>query len=91
MLPNTRSRDPYLDACRRAGLPIHPARFPLGLPEFFIRFLTQPGQIVLDPFAGSNVTGYAAEILERRWVSIEINAAYVEGSRYRFTALSQAA
>jgi DNA modification methylase len=91
MLPNTRSRDPYLDACRRAGLPIHPARFPFGLPEFFIRFLTQPGQIVLDPFAGSNVTGYAAEILERRWVSIEINAAYVEGSRYRFTALSQAA
>jgi len=91
VLPNTRSRDPYLEACRKAGLPIHPARFPPELPEFFIRFLTRPGQLVLDPFAGSNVTGYVAELLGRRWISIEIHPAYVEGSRYRFTAFAQAA
>lgn len=91
ILPNTRSRDPYLDACRQANLPIHPARFPLELPQFFIRFLTEPGQLVLDPFAGSNVTGYAAELLERRWISIEINPLYVAGSQFRFLNLKRVA
>jgi site-specific DNA-methyltransferase (cytosine-N4-specific) len=83
-VPNTRSYDQYLFRCRAAGLPIHPARFPPELPDFFIRFLTQPGQLVLDPFSGSNVTGQVAEELGRRWVAIEINADYVAGSRLRF-------
>jgi site-specific DNA-methyltransferase (cytosine-N4-specific) len=82
--PNTRSSDEYFRRCRAAGLPIHPARFPGPVPEFFIRFLTEPGQLVLDPFAGSNVTGHVAEQLKRRWLSIEINADYVAGSRLRF-------
>ncbi len=85
-VPNTRSRDDYFRDCRAAGLPIHPARFPAALPEFFIRFLTEPGQLVLDPFAGSNVTGRVAETLERRWVAVEINGDYVAGSRFRFPA-----
>jgi site-specific DNA-methyltransferase (cytosine-N4-specific) len=83
-VPNTRSSDGYFRRCREAGLPIHPARFPQPLPEFFIRFLTEPGQRVVDPFAGSNVTGYVAEQLGRRWLSVEINADYVAGSRLRF-------
>src|SRR5262245_55977842 len=83
-IPNTRSNDDYFRRCREAGLPIHPARFPRPLPEFFIRFLTEPGQLVLDPFAGSNVTGWVAEQLERLWVSIEINEDYVRGSQLRF-------
>jgi DNA modification methylase len=83
-VPNTRSSDAYIRRCRAAGLPVHPARFPEELPEFFIRFLTGPGQTVLDPFAGSNTTGRVAERLERRWVSVEINGDYVEGSRLRF-------
>jgi site-specific DNA-methyltransferase (cytosine-N4-specific) len=83
-IPNTRSSDEYFRRCREAGLPIHPARFPPDLPDFFIRFLTLPGQTVLDPFAGSNVTGQIAEMLERRWISIEINADYVAGSQLRF-------
>lgn len=83
-VPNTRSNDGYFKACREAGLPIHPARFPDPVPDFFIRFLTRPGQLVLDPFAGSNVTGRAAETLERSWLAIEINADYVAGSRLRF-------
>jgi len=83
-IPNTRSFDEYLFRCREAGLPIHPARWPAEVPEFFIRFLTDPGQTVLDPFAGSNVTGQAAEALGRPWLSIEINADYVAGSRLRF-------
>ncbi len=83
-IPNTRSSDEYLRRCRAAGLAIHPARFPDGVPEFFIRFLTQPGDQVLDPFAGSNVTGQVAQALGRRWLSVEINAAYVAGSLVRF-------
>jgi site-specific DNA-methyltransferase (cytosine-N4-specific) len=83
-VPNTRSQDDYLRQCRAAGLPIHPARFPRDLPDFFIRFLTEPGQIVLDPFAGSNVTGEVAEKLERRWIAIEIDLNYVAGSKLRF-------
>jgi len=83
-IPNTRSNDDYFRRCRAAGLPIHPARFPPALPEFFIRFLTEPRQLVVDPFAGSNVTGHVAESLQRYWVSVEINADYVRGSRLRF-------
>jgi DNA modification methylase len=83
-VPNTRSSDHYFRRCREAGLPIHPARFPTPVPEFFIRFLTEPGQLVLDPFAGSNVTGHVAERLGRRWLSVELRADYVAGSRLRF-------
>ena len=50
-----------------------PRGFPAPVPEFFINFLTEPGQLVLDPFAGSNMTGHVAERLERRWMSVEIN------------------
>jgi len=83
-VPNTRSSDQYFKRCRAAGLPIHPARFPVPIPEFFICFLTQPGELVVDPFAGSNMTGHVAERLGRRWLSSEINADYVAGSRLRF-------
>jgi DNA modification methylase len=83
-VPNTRSSDDYFRRCRAADLPIHPARFPAPVPEFFVRFLTEPGELVVDPFAGSNTTGHVAEQLERRWLSIEINADYVAGSRLRF-------
>jgi DNA modification methylase len=83
-IPNTCSSDEYFRRCRDAGLPIHPARFPNGVPEFFIRFLTDPGQLVVDPFAGSNVTGFEAEKLNRQWLSIEINADYIAGSQLRF-------
>ncbi len=83
-LANTESNSRYLGACRRHGLAPHPARFPRGLPDFFIRFLTEPGDVVLDPFAGSNVTGEAAELAGRRWVGVEIDEAYVRGSKFRF-------
>jgi site-specific DNA-methyltransferase (cytosine-N4-specific) len=83
-IPNTRSADDYFRRCRDAGLPIHPARFPIGIPDFFIRFLTSAKELVLDPFAGSNVTGYIAERLGRSWISVEIDGSYVEGSRLRF-------
>jgi DNA modification methylase len=83
-VPNTRSNDDYFRRCREAGLPIHPARFPPPVPDFFIRFLTEPRQLVLDPFAGSNTTGHVAEVLGRSWISSEINADYVAASQLRF-------
>lgn len=83
-VPNTRSYDEYIFRCREAGLTVHPARFPPELPDFFIRFLTKPGQTVLDPFAGSNTTGKVAEALGRRWLAMELNPEYVAGSKLRF-------
>jgi DNA modification methylase len=83
-VPNTRSYDLYIRRCKAAGLAVHPARFPVEIPDFFIRFLTRTGQLVVDPFAGSNVTGQVAESLGRRWLSVEINGEYVEGSQLRF-------
>ena len=62
-VPNTRLADDYLHRCRAAGLPIHPAQLPPPVPDFFIRFLTEPRQTVLDPFAGSNVTGQVGAAL----------------------------
>jgi site-specific DNA-methyltransferase (cytosine-N4-specific) len=83
-VPNTCSNDEYIRSCRAAGLPVHPARFPAALPDFFIRFLTEPRQVVLDPFAGSNVTGQVAEAHQRPWISVEVNGEYVAGSQLRF-------
>ena len=51
----------------------HPARFPIQLPTFFIKLLTQPGQLVFDPFAGTCTTALAAEILQRRWLVTELD------------------
>ena len=62
----------------------HPARFPEKLPTFFIEFLTDPGDIVLDIFAGSNTTGRAAERLDRRWIAFEKDRAYLAASALRF-------
>jgi hypothetical protein len=90
-LANTRANDEYQTYCRARGLPAHPARMPAGLAEFFIKFLTEPGDIVLDPFAGSNTTGAVAERLERRWLSIEPREDYVEGSRGRFPDVASTA
>ncbi len=81
---NNESNSEYIKACRRARQKVHPARFPAALPEFYIRLLTKPGSLVLDPFAGSNTTGRVAEILERRWIAIELDAAYGESSKLRF-------
>jgi len=83
---NTLSTDPYLGYCREQGLPLHPARMPGELAAFFIKFLTEAGDLILDPFAGSNTTGAAAEDLQRRWVAIEANDDYLQGSKGRFPA-----
>jgi site-specific DNA-methyltransferase (cytosine-N4-specific) len=84
IMANTRANDLYLAYCREHGVTPHPARMQLGLPKFFIEFLTEPGDIVMDPFAGSNTTGAVAEQLGRRWISIEIEGKYVTASNAWF-------
>lgn len=86
-LSNTESNSYYLTRCKEKGIKPHPARFPVGLPEFFIKMLTDENDLVLDPFAGSNVTGEAAEKLRRRWLAFEIAEEYLEGSKFRFESL----
>ena len=81
---NTESNSRYLRYCEEHDLPPHPARYPSPIPEFFIRFLTDPGDLVYDPFAGSCVTGEVAERVERRWICSEIERVYLEGALGRF-------
>jgi site-specific DNA-methyltransferase (cytosine-N4-specific) len=81
---NNAANDLYTKKCKEAGLKIHPARFPAALPEFFLKLLTDHGDLVLDPFAGSNTTGSVAEALGRRWIAVEAREDYVEASRFRF-------
>ena len=83
-IANTESNSAYLRRCKATGIKPHPARFPAKFAEFFIKFLTDEGDIVLDPFAGSNTTGFVAETWQRRWISFELNEDYLQGSLYRF-------
>jgi site-specific DNA-methyltransferase (cytosine-N4-specific) len=81
---NNAANDQYTERCKAAGLKIHPARFPAQLPEFFIKLLTDPGDIVLDPFAGSNTTGAVSERLGRRWIAVDQVPEYLRASTFRF-------
>lgn len=83
-IANTASRTHYLDACRDLDIDAHPARFPRDLPKFFINFLTEEEDTVLDIFAGSNMTGEVAERMNRQWLSFENEEKYVKNSLLRF-------
>jgi site-specific DNA-methyltransferase (cytosine-N4-specific) len=74
----------YMSRCNQEGKKPHPARFPAAVPEFFVRFLTEAEDLVLDPFAGSNTTGQVCEAEGRRWIAVEREAEYLETSRFRF-------
>jgi DNA modification methylase len=81
---NTVSTDEYRAFCRANSLKLHPARMPPELADFFIKFLTDEGDLVVDPFGGSNTTGSAAEALGRQWLAVEPKAEYIAGSKGRF-------
>ena len=83
-LPNTESNSYYMRYCKDNGIAPHPARYPAPLPEFFIRMVTDPGDLVVDPFGGSCVTGEVAERLGRRWVCSELIEDYLRGALGRF-------
>lgn len=83
-ISNSESNGQYLRGCKDVGLKGHPARFPTKLPEFFIKFLTDPGDLVVDIFAGSNTSGQVAETMGRRWLAYELDPEYVAASVFRF-------
>jgi DNA modification methylase len=84
---NNAANDSYTVKCKKAGIKIHPARFPAVLPEFFIKLLSDEYDVVLDPFAGSNTTGAVAENLNRRWIALESVEDYLRASKFRFEDL----
>jgi site-specific DNA-methyltransferase (cytosine-N4-specific) len=81
---HTNSNERYQQYCREHKLVVHPARFPRQIPDFFVKFLTRKGDLILDPFAGSNTTGYVAEKLGRQWLAFEKKVDYVRSSAGRF-------
>lgn len=85
-LANTESNSNYLNLCKKYNIEVHPARFPVTLPELFIKFLTHENDMVFDPFGGSNSTGEACEINNRRWIAAELNEDYLKGSIFRFNS-----
>ena len=90
-ISNSESNSQYLRYCKKNGVKGHPARFPAALPEFFIKFLTDEGDLVVDIFGGSNTTGMAAEGLKRRWLTFELSEEYVASSVFRFAKDEQEA
>lgn len=89
-IPNTESNSSYMRYCKENGIKAHPARFPAALPEYFIRMVTDPGDLVLDPFGGSCITGEVAERLSRKWVCSELVVSYLEGAAGRFERPTEA-
>jgi hypothetical protein len=83
-IPNSDSNSQYLRICKNLDIKAHPARFPNKLPEFFIRMLTDPGDLVVDLFSGSNMTGFIAEQEGRHWISFDNEIRYVASSLFRF-------
>lgn len=84
LMGNNDANSHYFKRCAAEGRKPHPARFPAVLPEFFIKFLTNEGDLVIDPFAGSNTTGSVCEVLNRRWGAVEMNEEYLRDSLFRF-------
>jgi site-specific DNA-methyltransferase (cytosine-N4-specific) len=86
---HTESNTRYLRFCKAHRVTPHPARFPTDIPEFFVRMLTDPGDLVVDPFAGSCATGEVCERLHRRWMCVELREEYLRGALGRFDGHAQ--
>lgn len=74
----------YREHAATLGLPTHGAMQPTSIPDFFIRFLTEPGELVVDNFGGTIRTGLAAERIGRRWLVTEWILQYVRGAAELF-------
>ncbi|MFE1936306.1 DNA-methyltransferase [Streptomyces sp. NPDC059474] len=63
----------YEKALAETSLQPYVDRWPTVVPELFVDLLTRPGDLVLDPFAGSGATCFAAERLRRQWLGFELD------------------
>jgi site-specific DNA-methyltransferase (adenine-specific) len=69
----------------------HPCQMPEAVLERIIRVSSRPGDVVLDPFAGSGTTLAAAKRLGRRWLGVELSADYAERVRRRLAEVAEPA
>ncbi len=65
--------------------PLTKATFSMDIPTKAIKILTYKNDIVLDPFMGSGTSAVAAEILDRRWIGIELSPNYMEIANERIS------
>lgn len=71
---------------RENGIPLHSATMPLEIAEHVVRFATEPGMLVAEPFAGWGTTPLAAERNARRWIATERMRAYLHAAQWRMAA-----
>jgi site-specific DNA-methyltransferase (cytosine-N4-specific) len=71
-------------AAKAAGLPSHGATMPLALCRKLVKFLSQEGDLVVDPFSGWFKTAKAAEECGRRWIGTELMGEYLLGAAIGF-------
>jgi DNA modification methylase len=88
-MANTSSEEEYIKYCQSINVTPHPARMPVELVEFFVKFLTKEGGLILDPFGGSNTTGLVSERNNRNWISIDREEHYINGSEGRFASIKK--
>jgi len=75
--------------CRNVNLPmVHTATFPLSVPALLILLTTDEGDTVMDIFGGTNVTGEACILLERKYIGYEKYASYIAASEVRINNMA---
>lgn len=67
-----------IEAGVAGGKSDHPARFPPSIPAFFIDIMSNPGDVVLDPFAGSGTTNAVAKEKCRKTIGFDLERKYVD-------------
>jgi DNA modification methylase len=79
-----KDQDEYKKYCKEINIPYHGASFPLDLAKFFISFLSDEEDLIVDPFGGSLTVAKGAEELNRRWLSSDNIWQYLRGAFGRF-------
>lgn len=73
----------YMEEWKKRGLDVHPARYPEMLCDFWLLFLTEPSDVVFDPFTGSGTTLSSAKRLGRRYIGCDISKMFIEATQIR--------
>lgn len=79
-------QQPARDYATERGWSAHPAPMPVKLARFFVDFLTEVKELVVDPFGGMATTAKAAECGGRRWLVTERCREYIESASQRFVS-----
>jgi DNA modification methylase len=83
-IPNNIFNFPTAATDKHKGVTVkHPAPFHRKLPEWYIKWLTDPEDIVLDPFMGSGTTAEASILLNRKYIGFEVNQTYLDLAEYK--------